>query len=197
MNNFVPNEEFFRSIALFYFHKDYTAFGCQQILSKVYSVNAPDLQICEKWDEEFTNDKSLTQKYMDTTIMGTHEMIAVPSPGVVFFRRIMLHYYNMYYNTKEYRSAASWCCIYLNEIYGSSTPSEQTCRKWFKRFRSGDFNLKDRVQRRPPKKIKDEDLKELIENDTSLSQKQLAKTFNVSQQAISQRLMLLKSIEKV
>ena len=43
-------------------------------------------------------------------------------------------------------------CI-LKELYGQPALSETTCRIWFRRFESGDFDLSNKYRVKPPKKF--------------------------------------------
>ncbi|GBP52993.1 Mariner Mos1 transposase [Eumeta japonica] len=51
----------------------------------------------------------------------------------------------------------------LLEIYDEHALAEQTCRKWFARFKSGDFELDDKERPGQPKKFVDEELQGLLD----------------------------------
>jgi len=53
----------------------------------------------------------------------------------LFFRYVLLHYFDL-------KKTAAETHRLLSEMYGDETPSERTCRVWFERFRSGDFNVR-------------------------------------------------------
>ena len=57
-------------------------------------------------------------------------------PEKVFLLGVLLHYFNMK------KTAAESHCILL-EVYGEHDLDERTCQKWFARFKSGGFGLKD------------------------------------------------------
>lgn len=113
----------------------------------------------------------------------------IPSPQKLFLRIVLLHCFNMKENASESHSQ-------LEDAYGLRVLSERTCRKWFKRFKSGNFNLEDGGPIAPPKKFEDEDLKTLLGENSSVTQEELAKTFGVTQQTISQRLKAMGIIRK-
>ena len=80
----------------------------------------------------------------------------------------------------------------LREAYGEHTLSETTCRDWFRRFKSGDFDLKVKERSGKPKKFEDEDLEALL--DQTL--KQLSEPLNVIEMAVSKRLHNLGLVQK-
>ena len=50
----------------------------------------------------------------------------------------------------------------LVESYGEHALHESQCRKWFQRFKSGDFDLNDKEGGKPPKKFEDTDQKGVL-----------------------------------
>ena len=62
------------------------------------------------------------------------------------------------------------------------------CERWFRRFKSGDFDVADKEHGKPPKRYEDVELQALLDKDDSQTQKQLAEQLSVSQQAVSNRL---------
>jgi len=65
-------------------------------------------------------------------------------------------------------------------VYGDNAVSESVCRKWFARFRSGNFNLEDAPRSGRPSEINDDEIKALIENDRHLTAEEIAKRINIS-----------------
>ncbi|XP_011882873.1 PREDICTED: uncharacterized protein LOC105570356 [Vollenhovia emeryi] len=51
------------------------------------------------------------------------------------------------------------------EIYGDSAPFDETCRKWFRRFKSGDFDVEDKERSGRPRVFEDEELQALVDKD--------------------------------
>ena len=101
-------------------------------------------------------------------------------PENVFLLGILLHYFNMK------KTAAQSHCI-LVEVYGEHALAEQTCQKWFARFKSVDFGLKDEERPGQPKKFEDEELESLLDEDCCQTQEELAESLGVTQAAISKR----------
>ena len=50
----------------------------------------------------------------------------------------------------------------LVEAYGSHALGRSQCFEWFKRFKSGDFGVRDEERGKPPKKFKDGELEALL-----------------------------------
>lgn len=84
----------------------------------------------------------------------------------------------------------------LVEAYGEHAPSQDTCERWFKRFKSGDFDVSNKDRGKPPKKFEDTDLQALLDEDNTQTEKQLAEALEVTQAAISQRLKAMGKIQK-
>jgi histone-lysine N-methyltransferase SETMAR len=84
----------------------------------------------------------------------------------------------------------------LVEAYGEHALSEATCKRWFQRFRDNDFDVRNEERGRPPKKFEDTDLQALLDEDDTLTQKQMAKMLNVTQPSISDRLKAMGKIQK-
>ena len=76
----------------------------------------------------------------------------------------------------------------LVEVYDEHALAERTCQKWFTRFKSGDFGLEDEERPGQPKKLEDEELEALLDEDCCQTQEELAESFGVTQAAISKRL---------
>lgn len=53
----------------------------------------------------------------------------------------------------------------LVECYGEHALSKATCENWFKRFKSGDFDVQDKPRTGGPKKFEDEELEQLLDED--------------------------------
>ena len=57
-------------------------------------------------------------------------------------------------------------------------------KKWFARFKSGDFGLEDEERPGQPKKFKDEEVEALLDEDCCPTQEELAESLAVTQAAI-------------
>lgn len=84
----------------------------------------------------------------------------------------------------------------LVELYGDHCLSRTQCKEWFTRFKSGDFDIKDKERPGQPKMFEDEELEALLEEDSCQTQEELAKSLNVTQAAVSKRLKSLGFIAK-
>ena len=69
----------------------------------------------------------------------------------------------------------------LREAYGEYAPSQDTCERWFRRFKSGDFDVADKEHGKPPKRYENAELQALLDEDDAQTQKQLAQQLSVSQ----------------
>jgi len=58
------------------------------------------------------------------------------------------------------------------EVYGDTAPTDKPCRKWFRRFKDGDFSVEDKPRSGQPKKFEDKELEALLEEDQSQTQKE-------------------------
>lgn len=67
---------------------------------------------------------------------------------------------------------------------------------WFRRFKSGDFDVRDKERPGQKRKFKDEELEKLLDEDPYRTQEELATALNVSQQAVSRRLKALGMVQK-
>lgn len=84
----------------------------------------------------------------------------------------------------------------LVDCYGDHALSERQCLEWHRRFKSGDFDVRDKERPGQKRKFKDEELEKLLDEDPCRTQEELANSLNVSQQAVSRRLKALGIIQK-
>ena len=84
----------------------------------------------------------------------------------------------------------------LVEAYGEHALGKSQCFKWFKKFKSGDFDVTDDERGRPPKKFENSELQALLDEDDTQTQQQLADQLNVTQEAVSIRLKSMGKIQK-
>lgn len=85
----------------------------------------------------------------------------------------------------------------LVEAYGERALGKSQCFEWFKKFKNGDFDVRNEERGRPPKKFEDADLEALLDEDNTQTQQQLADQLNVTREAISIRLKAMGKIQKV
>ncbi|UYV65661.1 SETMAR [Cordylochernes scorpioides] len=70
----------------------------------------------------------------------------------------------------------------LCEAYGKHALSIKSCEYWFRRFKSGDFDTRDKERGGRPIKFEDAELEALLDKDSSQTQEELAETLGVTQQ---------------
>lgn len=85
----------------------------------------------------------------------------------------------------------------LVEAYGEHALGKTQCFEWFKKFKSGDFDVRNEERGKPPKKFTDNELQVLLDEDDTQTQQELADQLNVTQKAISIRLKAMGKIQKV
>lgn len=85
----------------------------------------------------------------------------------------------------------------LGEAYGEHTPSIKTCEYWFRRFKSGDFNVEDKERSGRPEKFEETELQALLDENACQTQRELAMELNVTQATISQHLHAMGKIRKL
>jgi len=82
-------------------------------------------------------------------------------------------------------------------VYGDNAVNESVCRKWFARFRFGNFNLEDAPRSGRPSEINDDEIKALIENDRHLTAEEIAKRINISATQVRAHLKAMRYVKKV
>lgn len=111
-------------------------------------------------------------------------------PNKSHLREVMLYFFN-----------ANWSAAvtyrHMLATYGNRSVSHTTCRQWFRRFREGNFDLKDKLRENRPKKFENHQLQTLLDDDDTQSQTALAEQLGVTQRAISIRLHAMGKIQKV
>ncbi|XP_015432529.1 PREDICTED: histone-lysine N-methyltransferase SETMAR-like [Dufourea novaeangliae] len=70
------------------------------------------------------------------------------------------------------------------EVYGVDCITDRTCQNWFKKFRSGDFSLKDDQRSGRPTEVDDDQIKAIIEEDRHITVRGIAERLNVSHTTI-------------
>lgn len=110
-------------------------------------------------------------------------------PNKVFLRGVLLHYFIM-------KKSAAEAHRILVEVYSEHTLAEQTCRKWFARFKAGDFELEDKERPGQPKKFEDKELEALLNEDSSQTLQELSTSLEVDLSTVGKRLKTLGIIQK-
>ena len=83
------------------------------------------------------------------------------------------------------------------EAYGGYALGTSQCFEWFKKFKSGDFDVRNEERGKPPKKFEDSELQALLDEDDAQTQQQLADQLNVTREAVSIRLKSMGKIQKM
>ena len=87
-------------------------------------------------------------------------------------------------------------CHSIFYTFGKDIVSYDVCTYWYKRFKSGDFDLNDREHPGQPLKFEDTELQALLDEDSAQTQKELAHRLGVTEAAISKRLHAMGKIQK-
>ena len=106
------------------------------------------------------------------------------------FRHILLFYFR---KGKKAADVHKKICA----VYGDDCLTERTCQNWFKKFRSGDFSLKDEQRSGRPTEVDDDQIKILIEDDRHITVRDIAKRLNVSHTTIENHLKCLGLSKKL
>ena len=85
----------------------------------------------------------------------------------------------------------------LIEVFGEDAPNQSTVSRWFTKFRSGDFGLENEPRGRPETKVNNDELKALVESDTSQTTRELAAAFDVSIPTILDHLRQINKVKKL
>ena len=93
------------------------------------------------------------------------------------FRQILLFYFR---KGKKAAEAHKEIC----EVYGVNCLTELTCQNLLKKFRSGDFSLKDDQRSGRLSEVDDDIMKVIIEFNRHITVREIAKQLNVSHTTI-------------
>lgn len=91
---------------------------------------------------------------------------------------------------------ATEACRNLVKIFGKQAISNRTCRRWFEKFKAGNFSLCDRSRSGRPSQIDDDIVMTLIEKDPFLTSSEIAQQLNSKQQTISDHIRKLGLVYK-
>lgn len=110
-------------------------------------------------------------------------------PKKEHLREVLLHYFLA-------KKTGAEAHRILVEVYGEHALSKTTCRDWFRRFKRGNFDVKDEERPGRPKKFEDTELQALLDEDSCQTQRQLAVALNVGRKTIADRLKVLEKIKR-
>ncbi|CAK9806173.1 Mariner Mos1 transposase [Anthophora plagiata] len=106
------------------------------------------------------------------------------------FRHIMLFYFRKGKNALQTREK-------ICAVYGTDAVDDSTCRKWFRKFKQGNFNLKDALHVGRPVTTNIDQMKTLIDNNRHATTYDIAQTLNVTAMTISRHTRKLGLIKKL
>ena len=84
----------------------------------------------------------------------------------------------------------------LMKVYGEHALSDKTCRDWFRRFKSGDFDLGNKDRGKPTKKSEDAELQALLDEDSTQTLKQLTEHWKLTRELFPDAYMPLERSRK-
>jgi len=87
-------------------------------------------------------------------------------PGNYDLRTALIFYYHL-------KKTAAELHRMLVEAYGEHALGKSQCFEWFKKFKSGDFDVKNE-EWKTPKKFEDSELQALLDEDDAQTQQQFA-----------------------
>jgi len=105
-------------------------------------------------------------------------------------RHCLLYEYQLGHSASE--AVRNICRAIGNDVMSTAT----ACR-WFERFRNKDYSLQDEPKSGRPNDINLDELKKLIENDPTLSTRNVAHTLGCSQRAIHYHFQQLRLVSKL
>ena len=87
--------------------------------------------------------------------------------------------------------------ILIRSAYGENTVTANTCREWFSKFRSSNFDVSHKPHSGRSQELKSNDLRVLmLDQHDSISSIQLAKQLQVDQTTVIGRLHAMRRIQK-
>ena len=85
------------------------------------------------------------------------------------------------YEFQQGRNATE-ACRNLLKVFGEGTVSDRTCRRWYEKFETGDFDLSDKPRSRRLSLIDDDVVKVMLEQNPFLTTSEIAERLNSAQQ---------------
>ena len=70
-------------------------------------------------------------------------------------------------------------------MFGEGTVSDRTCRRWYEKFETGDFDLSDKPRSGRSSLINDDVVKAMLEQDPFPTTSEIAERLNSAQRTIS------------
>lgn len=109
---------------------------------------------------------------------------------IYHLRHILLFEFNRGSNASE--SARNIC-----GVYGKGFVAERTARKWFSRFKNGNFDMSDEQRTGRPSGFNEERLEVLLQEDPKQTTRELAKKMDYSPQTVLNHLNTMGKVQKL
>ena len=99
----------------------------------------------------------------------------------IHFRHLMLY---------EFQKGSSVTIATRNicAVYGENAFSSRTCRKWFRRFRAGNFCLEDEERSGRPPRTDEDKIRDHVEKSRSLTVQEMSNVLKIPKTTIHRRL---------
>ena len=81
-------------------------------------------------------------------------------------------------------------------VYGEGAVTDQTCQKWFAKFRAGDFSLDDAPQSGRPVEVDSDQIETLIENNKCYTTWEIADILKISKSSAENHLYQLGYVNR-
>ena len=85
----------------------------------------------------------------------------------------------------------------LRDIYSEEALKDRQCRKWFNKFRSGDFSLKDEQRSSQPNEVDDDQIKAIIESDRHVTVREIEQMLKIPKSTIDRHIQRLGLVKKL
>ena len=85
----------------------------------------------------------------------------------------------------------------LCSVYGENAVSLRVCYQWFSKFRSGNFSIEDAPRSGRPTVIKNDQVKQIVDQNPQLTTRQIADIASVSKSTISRHLKEIGYVSKL
>lgn len=102
----------------------------------------------------------------------------------------------MLYEFKKGNSAAE-AARNIHSVYGEECVNERTCRRWFAKFRGGDFTLEDEDRTGRPVEFDEKLLEAALEENPALSVEELAVVLSSNHTTVHRHLQQLGKVPKL
>ena len=105
-------------------------------------------------------------------------------------RHVLLFYFRKGKNAVQARRK-------LCEVYGEDVLTERQCQNWFKKFRSGNFDVEDSSRSGRPVEADEDIIKALIDSNRRITTREIAQTLHLSNSTVHDHLKRLGFTSKL